>query len=163
MATAETFEDREFVNVKLVKTGEVLQNFRFFKVTFDRCFMGHQAGTPSSLTVRDVEARDCAAYDSAVYSVFFDDVRVDSLTTRGSLDLYGCVFRHVVLSGHHGKIIAQPLHTTDSGEAERAEADVLRLYADVDWALDISGATFEDSDFYYVPGDLIRRDPATPL
>src|SRR5687767_6390524 len=108
MAASATFENREFVNVKFVDTGRVVQDVHFDKVTFDRCFLGHREGTPSSLTVRDVVARDCSALDCAAYSVFFDDVRIDSLTTRGSLDLYGCVFRHVVLTGHFGRVMAQP-------------------------------------------------------
>jgi hypothetical protein len=36
-------------------------------------------------------------------------------------------------------------------------------YKEVDWAVDISEAVFSDADFYYVPGELIRRDENTQL
>jgi hypothetical protein len=35
------------------------------------------------------------------------------------------------------------------------------MYADIEWALDISEAVFSDVDLSYVPGDLVRRGPET--
>src|SRR5204863_5298855 len=40
-------------------------------------------------------------------------------------------------------------------------AAIAEAYQHIDWALDISEASFADADFYYVPGQLIRRDPET--
>jgi hypothetical protein len=62
-----------------------------------------------------------------------------------------------------GRIGAQ---VRDSGwrcELVPYHAGVVAKYKDVDWALDISEAIFSDADFYYVPGELIRRDENTQV
>ncbi len=43
------------------------------------------------------------------------------------------------------------------------ERDNARIYADTDWALDISAAEFEEFDIRNVPADLIRRDSETQV
>jgi hypothetical protein len=49
-----------------------------------------------------------------------------------------------------------------SDEMRVAFTDGLRdFYADVDWAVDITEAEFDNVDLYYLPGDLVRYDPET--
>ena len=73
-------------------------------------------------------------------------------------------FRHVLLAGAIGKLMitgdaspSRPQRIQELFEGANKE-----FYAQVDWALDISQAEFEDSCcFTSVPYKLVRRDPAT--
>jgi hypothetical protein len=92
--------------------------------------------------------------------VYFEDVTVDTLRLPALHMLGGCVFKHVILRGKIGPLMTIPPNSMSPNESELT-AGVVAKYEDVDWALDISEAVFSDADFYYVPGELIRRDENT--
>jgi hypothetical protein len=48
-------------------------------------------------------------------------------------------------------------------DRDRFVKGMVEKYKKVDWASDISQSSFSDANFYYVPGDLIRYDPATQV
>ena len=115
------------------------------------------------LVVRNVSLTRCAAKGrSSLWGVRVEDVVVDGLTTSPAAVLTACAFRHVTLRGRIGSLMFQPPPFT-MDEQPRAFIDtILRYYADVDWAVDISEAEFTgDVNFFFVPGDLVRRDVET--
>jgi hypothetical protein len=88
---------------------------------------------------------------------------VDGLTTGPELFLGSCAFRHLTLRGRIGAIMFQPPPITMEPELKTTFIDsIVRYYANVDWAVDISEAEFTaDVNFFFVPGDLVRRDVET--
>lgn len=110
-----------------------------------------------SLVVRNVVIDHCRMEGCVAAGVYFEDVTVDTLRLARLHLLGGCVFKHVTLRGKIGPVMAirPPKPEFVAGIVER--------YKEVDWALDISEAVFSDADFYYVPGELIRRDENTQV
>lgn len=71
-----------------------------------------------------------------------------------------------VRAGHAAREHREDRHHTtpirlDGGGPAEPQEGLRAAYRDVEWALDISQANFVDADFYYVPGELIRRDEET--
>jgi hypothetical protein len=53
-------------------------------------------------------------------------------------------------------------HTSVAPELRAAfREQAVKLYADIEWALDITEAEFSDVGLNYVPGELVRRNPET--
>ncbi|MFR9800603.1 hypothetical protein ACL02U_32610 [Streptomyces sp. MS06] len=92
----------------------------------------------------------------------FENVHVDRMTTTSMIHLAACVFQCVKLSGSVGSVMTTPPSHSISAEARSLFAESIKeQYRDIEWALDISEAEFVSADFYYVPGDLVRRDEET--
>jgi uncharacterized protein YjbI with pentapeptide repeats len=122
-----------------------------------------QADDPGlSLVVRNVVIDRCRMEGCVAAGVYFEDVAVDTLRLARLHLLSGCVFKHVTLRGKIGPVMAIPPHPMSPLKSEFV-AGIVERYKDVDWALDISEAIFSDADFFYVPGDLIRRDENTQV
>jgi hypothetical protein len=112
-----------------------------------------QADDPGlSLVVRNVVIDRCRMEGCVAAGVYFEDVTVDTLQLARPHLLGGCVFKHVTLRGKVGPVMAIPPRKPEFA------AIIVERYKEIDWALDISEAIFSDADFYYVPGELIRRD-----
>jgi hypothetical protein len=99
----------------------------------------------------------------AIDSAIVEDVLVDGLKTNGLLQTWAAVFKHVTLRGKIGRIMISPLATVMATPDQQAAFDAANAayYANVDWALDISEASFVEIDIRHVPARLIRRDPET--
>ncbi|WP_405686043.1 hypothetical protein [Streptomyces sp. NBC_00057] len=157
------FVKQRFDDIRAIGSGKVIED-----IELDRCtFVGPatvQWDDPNpSLVVRRIAATRCTLDNAAAIGTRFENITVDHLTIKGGmLYLTGCVFSRVKLSGRIGPLMVIPPEPKPgqelSPDADQAIADA---YKEVDWALDISEAEFTDAGFYYVPGDLIRRDPET--
>ena len=91
---------------------------------------------------------------------------MDGLKTHGLLQTWGAVFKHVTLRSKIGRIMVSPFVAPGKAtpEQQRAfDAANAAYYANVDWALDISEAEFEECDLRRVPAHLVRRDPETQV
>lgn len=114
------------------------------------------------LTVCEVEARRCKLDNSGAHGVRFQDVLVEDLTVTGGLLLEACIFERVTLRGNIGRVVTTPPNDSLGKEIRQSLTDGMRAaYQNVEWALDIREAKFSDADFYYVPGELVRRDEET--
>lgn len=61
-----------------------------------------------------------------------------------------------------GPLQTVPPHSSLSSEKHKElVGGIIKLYETIDWALDITEAEFSDADFYFIPGEKIRRDRAT--
>ncbi|MFB7339176.1 hypothetical protein ACFCZ6_03870 [Streptomyces hydrogenans] len=113
------------------------------------------------LSVYDVSLRDCRA-DGVLHGVRFSDVSVHDVASGGRITPAACVFRHVTLSGRIPRLMTLPAHHSLPPEVREAfQKGAERFYDEVDWALDITAATFSEAEFSGIPGHLVRRDPET--
>ncbi|MDN0195295.1 hypothetical protein [Streptomyces sp. S.PNR 29] len=112
--------------------------------------------------VQGVEARRCKVDNCGAHGVLFRDVLVEDLSIAGGLLLEACVFDRVTLRGNIGRVVTTPPNDALPEEVRESFVAAMRVaYQEVEWALDIREAKFSDADFYYVPGELIRRDEET--
>jgi hypothetical protein len=118
-------------------------------------------------TIRNVTLRNTNAYSAYLEGAIIEDVTVD--TTKGGkhpLFLRGNAYRHVVLKGRigqtdiRGKIL--PSLNLSRGDQERIKAQWDKAnaayYKTVDWALDITQASYGSLSISGVPTKLIRRN-----
>ena len=150
-------EKQSFLNVKSVGSHRTIADLELVRCEFAGSALSQFDDPAFGLVVRDVTARRCVVKRSVASGTRFEDVVVEGLTTA-SLQLEGCAFRHVTLRGRIGLLMLVP--PNPSVQADFA-AGLREFYAGVDWALDITEAEFDGADLYYVPGDLVRRDPET--
>jgi hypothetical protein len=150
----------KFQQVRVLGTGRELSGLDLHKVKFETCVLAQDDDPAFGLVVRDVTLTGCSATDCIVDGVRFEDVTVDGLSLKPVHQFGGCVFRHVTLKGRIGPLVTTPVNYALPQETQDAlTAAIQAYYRDVDWALDITEAEFDDADFYLVPGDLVRRDP----
>lgn len=155
-------EKQEIVGVKSLGSNRTLGPVDLDRCVFNGSGLAQFDDPDLGLVVRDVTARRCRVIRSVAQGVRFEDVHIDGLAITSQLNLNGCVFRHVTLTGNIGPLMATPPNSSLPQDIrDRLTAGIVAYYSGIDWALDISGAAFSDADFYYVPGHLIRRDEET--
>jgi hypothetical protein len=156
-------EKQTYTNVKSVAGNRTIRDLQLVRCEFIGSNLSQFDDPELSLVVRDVTATRCVAKRSSIDGVRFEDVLVDGLTTSNGPTLYGCTFRHVTLKGRIGLIkIIGPNFSLPQDVQDAFAASIARYYQEVDWALDISQAEFDSTpDLFFVPGDLVRRDPET--
>ena len=148
--------------VNLIGASGEYGDMRLTGCTLRGCRLVQSDDPGFGLVVRDVALERCRMEGCVASGVYFDDVTVDTLHLARLHLLSGCVFRHVTLRGKIGPVMAIPPHPMSRLKSEFT-AGIVQKYKEVDWALDISEAVFSDADFYYVPGELIRRDVNTQV
>ncbi|MEU8591944.1 hypothetical protein AB0C59_33970 [Streptomyces sp. NPDC048664] len=126
------------------------------------CFLAQFDDPNFGLIVRDAWVQACTVDRCQVQGVYFDGATVDGLITKQIHGIYGCVFSRVVLKGKIGSVMVMPPHTS-LAHRDLHIAGMVQKYREVEWALDISEASFMDADFYGVPGDLVKYDPETQV
>lgn len=116
--------------------------------------------------VHDVTLVDVIQINASLGTTVLEDVTLHNLKRHGASPLFfwGCVFKHVKLSGSLSGIkinrSAGPLHP----DQQKWDAATVAFYDTVDWALDISDAKFKGGcTFESIPGHLIRRNPETQV
>ncbi len=170
--TLQRFEGREFRRLfdgsSEAGTSAVFSDMEFVRCVFANCLLSGTPDPATRSTVRNVRLVDCTAARVSVESPILEDVTVDGFRAgpHGILSTWGAVFKHVTLRGKLEPIrINRSLSMTfDRYQAafDQANRD---YYRGVDWALDIREADPLELDFEEgaVPGDLVRRDPATQV
>ena len=137
---------------------------RFEECVLSNSSVGSTARRPTQrLVLRNVFARQCTIDSVSVGPLIFDDVTVHGLRTTTHLWLPACAFRHCILRGRIGRLLffagadpAKPLSEPQNAAFLEANG---AFYAETDWALDISEATFVDWDCRSIPASLIRPRP----
>lgn len=168
------FEKREFKGIRddlllpwsFHKAPHILEDMEFHRCTFTRCILSLTHDVHRRTVVRRTNLFNCKEVGCKLYSAIIEDALIDGLST-GHLHSWGTVFQHVTLRGHIGPIMLSnkvfPTQPTAKVDQAFASANAA-YYANVDWALDIREAEFEDDvDLRGVPGHLIRRDPETQV
>ncbi|MGW0207341.1 hypothetical protein ACWDZ8_16540 [Streptomyces sp. NPDC003233] len=153
-------EDQSIQGVRLIGSGRTYSGVELVRDTVSTCVLAQFDDPDFGLVVRDTLVQDCTVDRCQAQGVYFEGLTVDGLNAKQIHRLYGCVFDRVVLKGKIGPIMVMPPHGGLS-DRERHIAGMVEKYRGVEWALDISEASFIDADFYCVPGDLIKYDPET--
>ncbi|MEM9754065.1 MAG: hypothetical protein AAF916_11870 [Planctomycetota bacterium] len=125
---------------------------------------GHISRRPLASNMR---LNRCKISGGSLDGAVVEDVLVDGLETGGLFQTWATVFKHVTLRGKiDGLMLSdlfRPSYPTSEFQTEMDRANAA-YYAEVDWALDISEAEFQDEfDCRGVPSRLIRRDPETQI
>jgi hypothetical protein len=116
--------------------------------------------------VRDVSLIDVTQINATLNTAALEEVTLHNLKRHGAspLFLWGCVFKHVKLSGAISGIKINRSVGPQSPDQRKWDAATVAFYKTVDWALDISEAKFKGGcSFEAIPGDLVRRNPETQI
>lgn len=147
---------------KVVGSPRVLADAAFEQCQFEGGSLAQYDDPSYGFVVRNVLLHKCRAGAVVLHGVRFENVTVDGFTNRGGLRWRSCVFDRVTLRGKIGSIMTMEAHTSVPDEMRAAfREQAVKLYADIEWALDITGAEFSEVDLSFVPGELVRRDPET--
>lgn len=137
--------------------------------SFEGCHVTAQASAGQWTRLSEFALTDCAQMNCSLDTCAIEDVSIHNLKRTGGdpLFLWGCVFRHVTLSGRISGIKINQrvgLGSKTPIDQETWNSAIAAYYEDVDWALDIAGAAFAGGiDLDAVPGRKIRRNPETQL
>ncbi|MEW4452015.1 hypothetical protein AB1L30_04955 [Bremerella sp. JC817] len=155
----ESFQDRD--------SGAVFADIEFRNCYFRSCIVSVTKDPALRSYVKNVTLRQCSQRGCAIYSGIFENVVVDGLKTNTQLvQVWGAVFKHVVLRGNIDRLMISP---NVDVKGERPAVQVAfdqansEYYRHVDWALDISEGAFKDLWIQGVPAHLIRRNPESQV
>lgn len=135
---------------------------------FEGCYLPPQATPGSWATIRNVSLHGASQANCSLNAACIEDVSLHDLKRHGDAPLFfwGCVFRHVTLSGKISslKINRSIAPLAPPKDQEASDEQVRNFYAATDWALDISRAKFGGGvTFEAIPGSKIKRDPETQV
>lgn len=164
------FRDREFARLRDFESGAVFADMEFVRFRFMGCSVSDGLDHAKRSTVRNMRFIGCEEGAYTIGTAILEGVFVDDLKTHGRFDVWGAVFKHVTVRGRVGNLKISDYIPGVAGSAESAHKLNLRFqaanaeyYNNVDWALDISQAEFEECEIKGVPGQLIHRDPDTQV
>lgn len=142
--------------------GLILEGVRLGQCRFDNCSFSLVSSPDRRSMARNLHLRDCRVVNCDVGPAIVDEVVVENLAINDLLICWGTLFRHVTLSGKLGSVKTNAMAHHDITPDKQASFDTERaaFYEAVDWALDISAATFTELDLRGIPARLIRRDPS---
>jgi hypothetical protein len=159
-------ERQEFVQWFDRDSGAIFADREFVDCRFESCGLSIARDPKLRACVRNVRIVKCEQRGSAVDSAIIEDVFVEDFKTPGLFQTWGAVFKHTTPRGKIGRIMVSPFIAPGSATSEEQRAFDLanaEYYSNVDWALDISEAEFEECDLRRVPAHLVRRDPETQV
>lgn len=135
----------------------------FSNIAFHNNYTAIPQSPAERLTIRDVGVYRCQHWACSAYGVAFEDVTINDIRGGGLAMsfLWGCLFQHVVLRGWFGGVqFRWQVDPNDQLVSRRFLTANLTAYTSLDWALDISEASFSTyQGLLGVPAALIRRNP----
>ena len=159
------YEHRNFADL-YDDGGSSFQGITFRQCKFLSCGLSLTLDPKLRSVVRDVHLQDCEFQGCGCGAAVLEDVTVSGLKTNGLFQCFGAVFKHVVLRGKIERIMLSK--TVAPGRASKQQQRTLDLanaeyYRDVDWAVDIRHAEFEECDIRGIPASLFLPDGETQL
>lgn len=171
IATMRVFENQTFHRFIDHESGAVFSDVEFRCCRFDNCSVSITHEPTRRSMVRNVRLVNCISNGAYVDRAIIEDVLIENLKSPGLFQIFGAVFKHVVLRGKIDRLMisnevlprsdVNPGYEYENVEAFR-EANAA-YYHDVDWALDISDGEFRELYIRGVPARLVRRDPETQI
>jgi hypothetical protein len=161
-----TFEGQEFAKFYDDDSGAHFSDIEFAKCSFRSSVISMASEPRLRSTIRNVRLLNCEQRGCTVDAAIIEDVLIDTFRTHTLLQCWGAVFRHVTFRGRIGRIMSSPAVATGTATPEQQRAfDIANAeyYANVDWALDISEAEFDECELQRVPAQLVRRDAETQV
>ncbi|MEU4522967.1 hypothetical protein AB0F52_30195 [Amycolatopsis sp. NPDC024027] len=157
---AQKYVKEKFEYCKIIEPSATFAGLAFEQCTFaGGALMQEQDDPAYGLLVRDVSLQKCKVGNVVLYGIRCDGVTVDTLGHSKPIEFEACVFEHVVLRGNLGAVRFSPAIDDESRKVLAPAA--VKLYEEIDWALDITEAKFSGIEMWDVPGHLVKRDPET--
>jgi hypothetical protein len=157
---------RDIVNrtfeLEIDRGGLAAEGVRFRSCTFDNCALSLVSDPARMSRVARCELIDCYSLNSTIGPCHITDVRIENLKTGDLMLVWGPVLTRLELKGKIGRVkINDAIQDPHASEAQQKSFRILRQehYAEVDWALDISGARPLMLDISGIPASKVRRDP----
>jgi len=154
-----------------------LENVDLRRCTFESCQNSLQRTLANRPTVRNVSLTRCHVRVSDLGPIVAEDCTIDTIWFHrgmwGPQHVAGCAFKHVVVRGNViGSVKFLPsmpwllnFHARPPASEDPFAVANAAYYRYIDWALDISQASFTSIEMKYagIPARLIRRDPETQV
>lgn len=162
-----TFKNEIFEGFRDRNSARVFADMEFIDCVFDDCFVSIADEVIKRSTIRNMRFTNCTVKGSGVKTGIIEDVIVDGLKTNGKLlQIWGAVFKNVVLKGKIDRLMLSPAVVLSDPESPVNKAFSManaEYYNTVDWALDISQAEANELEIQGVPARLILRDAETQV
>lgn len=147
-------------------SGALFCDYEFTQCQFEHCLFG-TLGSPGRRPIaRNITLVGCSVFKCFVSAPILENVTVRGLESDANLILWAPAFRHVTLAGSICDLIVN-MDENSAGEADPVNLEFrqanTKFYQNVDWALDISTAEFNNVSIRGVPAKLVRRDPETQV
>jgi hypothetical protein len=158
------FEDHYFQDINDRNSGKNFSNLEFRRCHFESCRISSTRNPQRRSTIRNVKIIDCEELGCVLDAAIVENVLVDGFKTHGLFQTWGAVFKHVTIKGKIGRLMTSPLIATAMGTPAEQTAfnkSSAHFYMDIDWALDIREAEFEEADLRGLAARLVLRDPET--
>lgn len=162
------YQDVVFRNLIDHDSGRVIQNLDLQRCTFINSKLSSGLDPKKRTILRRLHLSHCCIKQrfAMVGAPILEHTTVEHLRCGDVLIFWGAAFQRVTLKGHMPPMI---FHERMAGNAVPIEcAERFReangaFYTAVDWALDIRDAQFATVRLSSIPGQLIRRNPATQV
>lgn len=156
------YVDKEFFSV--VDRGQLnAEGISFRNCQFVNCGFSLVDNIADRSLVRRVRIFNCHLCNSFLGPGVIEDLTVEGLTSDDTVTCYGTLFRHATFIGRIGKVsISKQASPWSLSVPIQRQFDVVRAehYNEVDWALDISDAHFDELDINGIPSRAIKIDPS---
>jgi hypothetical protein len=168
----ERFEKQSFSDILdrprlFSRHGNCVQDMVLDTCYFDNCCLSIVARPEKRTLVRNVRLTSCTQSYCTIYPAVIEDTVVDNLECNETFLVYSPAFKHVVLRGRIGNVSIIPHFRLDadleSKEQRRFSRAIADYYSDVDWALNIQEALFNEVQIGGIPTELIQRDEDTQM
>jgi hypothetical protein len=158
-----SYRNRRFNQLRHVDEAAVFGGMKFENCEFSGCTLSQVVDPTYPIKVEDVTISGGNFVNNNALGILFENVTVSDCSTSGRpMIMQGCAYKNVTLRGRLGSWIFNDMnHRVSLDLRQRFLESERDFYREVDYILDISEAVFEAADMYYIPGDLVRRDPKT--
>jgi hypothetical protein len=157
------FEKKEFHYIDR-NSGRTFSDIEFLDCYFVGCAISVTREPRLRSIMRHVKVINCEQRGCTLYSAVVEDVLINNVKTNGLFQVWGAVFKHVTIKGKAGRIMTSPLIEISAHPSKQQKLfDIANelYYRNVDWALDIRDAEFEEADLRGIPARLVLRDSET--
>jgi hypothetical protein len=156
------YERTRFAQLDFREPGAVVEGFEAVRCQFDNVAIGSVHDGEDPVTVRHCTLVRCRVSASIFRFIVLDESLIDG-ASGGFYPTATILLRHVTMRVAIDALDLRPprqLRLHDRASLEHLHRE---HYRTVDWALDISEARFRRCDISGIPGQLVRRDPATQI
>ena len=162
------YDNVEFTRLRDRGSGRIVQNIDLRHCSFSGCSLASGDDPRKRTVIRRLSASDCriSGRFGMVGAAILEETTIRNFRSGQILIFSGAAFRRVVLKGHLPSINFNemiPFGPISPEKAERFLRANLEFYLRADWALDITEAESPGLKLSCIPGELIRRDPATQI
>lgn len=144
-------------------------NLEFKNSSFEQCHIDMSTVPGRWNHISKIDLFNVGQWNCSIDTSAIEDVHLHNLKRIGDAPLFlsSCVFRNVKLSGRISALkINRRIGLSSSENHLQSQWDkaVREYYCAVDWALDLTEASFQGGiTFEAIPGRLIRRNPASQV